>query len=326
MCTAATYTAGDHYFGRNLDLELSYGEKVTITPRNFPLTFRKMPTLEHHYALIGMATTVDNYPLYFDATNEKGLSMAGLNYPGNADYKPYAEGKDNVSPFEFVSWILGQCATLAEAKVLLDKINLVKIDFSEQLPLSPLHWLMAETASEKTLTIECDRDGLHVYDNPVGVLTNNPQFDKQLFNLNNYQFLSPQQPENKFSQDLELDNYSRGLGTRGLPGGMDSMSRFVKVAFTKLNAPKGETENENVGNFFHILHSVEQQKNLDGVENNQFEFTIYSSCVNADRGIYYYTTYDNNQINTVDMHKVDLDGRELIDYDLANEQNINWQN
>ncbi|MCQ5068942.1 linear amide C-N hydrolase, partial [Faecalibacillus intestinalis] len=90
MCTAATYTAGDHYFGRNLDLELSYGEKVTITPRNFPLTFRKMPTLEHHYALIGMATTVDNYPLYFDATNEKGLSMAGLNYPGNADYKPYA--------------------------------------------------------------------------------------------------------------------------------------------------------------------------------------------------------------------------------------------
>lgn len=242
MCTAATYTAGDHYFGRNLDLELSYGEKVTITPRNFPLTFRKMPTLEHHYALIGMATTVDNYPLYFDATNEKGLSMAGLNYPGNADYKPYAEGKDNVSPFEFVSWILGQCATLAEAKVLLDKINLVKIDFSEQLPLSPLHWLMAETASEKTLTIECDRDGLHVYDNPVGVLTNNPQFDKQLFNLNNYQFLSPQQPENKFSQDLELDNYSRGLGTRGLPGGMDSMSRFVKVAFTKLNAPKGETE------------------------------------------------------------------------------------
>ena len=146
---------------------------------------------------------------------------------------------------------------------MLDKINLVKIDFSEQLPLSPLHWLMAETASEKTLTIECDRDGLHVYDNPVGVLTNNPQFDKQLFNLNNYQFLSPQQPENKFSQDLELDNYSRGLGTRGLPGGMDSMSRFVKVAFTKLNAPKGETENENVGNFFHILHSVEQQKNLD---------------------------------------------------------------
>ena len=104
------------------------------------------------------------------------------------------------------------------------------------------------------------------------------------------------------------------------------MSHFVKVAFTKLNAPKGETENENVGNFFHILHSVEQQKNLDGVENNQFEFTIYSSCVNADRGIYYYTTYDNNQINAVDMHKVDLDGRELIDYDLANEQNINWQN
>ena len=88
MCTAITYKTKHHYFGRNLDLEVSYGEKVTITPRNFPFHFRKVKDLKYHYAMIGVATVVDNVPLYYDATNEKGLSMAGLNFPGNADYKP----------------------------------------------------------------------------------------------------------------------------------------------------------------------------------------------------------------------------------------------
>lgn len=326
MCTAVTYQAGDHYFGRNLDLEISYGEQVVVTPRNFPLQFRKMPTLNHHYAIIGMAAVVDDYPLYFDAVNEKGLSMAGLNYPDNADYKPVTTGKDNVTPFEFIPWLLGQCANLNEARSLLARINLVKINFSAQLPLSPLHWLLADTASSQCLTIECDVDGLHVYDNPVGVLTNNPPFDKQLFNLNNYQFLSPRQPQNQFSKQLNLANYSRGLGTRGLPGGMDSMSRFVKVAFTKLNAPQGHSESENVGNFFHILQSVEQPQNLDGVGNGQFEYTIYSSCANASRGIYYYTTYHNHQINAVDMYRTDLDAATLSTYSLVDTQQINWQN
>ena len=86
MCTSIVYATKDHYFGRNLDLELSYGQVVTITPRNYPFKFRRTDPLPSHYALIGMAAVVDNYPLYFEATNEKGLSMAGLNFPENAHY------------------------------------------------------------------------------------------------------------------------------------------------------------------------------------------------------------------------------------------------
>ena len=88
MCTAATYRTRDHYFGRTLDYEFSYAEEVTITPRNFPFRFRHVRPLDHHYALIGMATVAEDYPLYYEATNEKGLSMAGLNFPGNAVYRP----------------------------------------------------------------------------------------------------------------------------------------------------------------------------------------------------------------------------------------------
>ncbi len=258
MCTSITYTTKDHYFGRNFDYELSYKEVVVVTPKNYPFHFRKVEDIEKHYALIGIAAVMENYPLYYDATNEKGLSMAGLNFSGNADYKDFAEGKDNVTPFEFIPWILGQCATVKEARRLLQRINLVNISFSENLPLSPLHWLMADQT--ESIVVECVKDGLHIYDNPVGVLTNNPTFDYQLFNLNNYRVLSSETPENNFSKEIDLDAYSRGMGGIGLPGDLSSMSRFVKATFTKLNSVSGDSESESISQFFHILGSVEQQK------------------------------------------------------------------
>ena len=106
MCTAITYSTKDHYFGRNLDLEHSYRTTVTITPRNYPLHFRRLADQEQHFAIIGMALVEGNYPLYFDATNEHGLSMAGLNFPGNAVYHPEKNDAYNVTPYELIPWIL----------------------------------------------------------------------------------------------------------------------------------------------------------------------------------------------------------------------------
>lgn len=324
MCTAATYRTKDHYFGRNLDYEVSYHEMVTVTPRNFPFSFVKMGEMKTHYAMIGMATVAENYPLYYDATNEKGLSMAGLLFAGNADYKPEAEGKDNVSPFELILWLLGQCATIGEVREKLAKINLVKINFSDDLPLSPLHWMISDR--ESSITVECVAEGLKVYDNPVGVLTNNPTFDMQMFNLNNYRGLSSEEPENRFSEDLDLKIYSRGMGTMGLPGDLSSGSRFVKAAFTKMNSLSGDSESESISQFFHILGSVEQQRGCVHMGGGKYEITLYSSCCNTDKGIYYYTTYENSQITAVDMYKEDLDGDRLVSYELIRGQQIRRQN
>lgn len=324
MCTSITYTTNDHYFGRNLDLEVSYNEQVTITPRNYPFVYRKVPKQESHYGIIGMAAVVDNYPLYYDATNEKGLSMAGLNFPGNAHFFDEDPEKTNITPFEFIPWILSQCKNVEEARTLLADINLVNINFSEELPLSPLHWILAD--QETSIVIESVAEGLKIYDNPIGVLTNNPTFDYQLFNLNNYRSVSPTTPKNHFSDELDLSVYSRGMGGLGLPGDLSSASRFVKVAFTKLNSVKATTEQESVSQFFHILKSVEQQKGLCDVGNGKFEYTIYSSCCNVDKGIYYYTTYTNSQINAVDMTKEDLDSTELLTYPLIEEEQIHYVN
>ena len=324
MCTAATYTTKDHYFGRNLDLEFSYNETVTVTPRNYPFQFRKVKALESHYAMIGMAFVVDNYPLYYDATNEKGLSMAGLNFPENADYKQEAEGKDNVTPFEFIPWILGQCSTIKEVKELLGRINLININFSEKLPLSPLHWMISDR--NESMTVESVKEGVKIYDNPVGILTNNPTFDIQIFNLNNYVNVTREVPENRFSSAIALDAYSRGMGGIGIPGDLSSSSRFVKAAFTKLNSVSGTSESESISQFFHILGSVNQERGCVRLAEDTYEITIYSSCCNVDKGVYYYKTYENSQITGVDMHNENLDNQSLVSYPLIKEQQIKIQN
>ncbi len=324
MCTAATYQTKDFYFGRTLDYEFSYGDEVVITPRGYGFQFRHMGAMERHYAMIGMAHVAEDYPLYYEAVNEKGLGMAGLNFVGNACYNDPAPKGDNVAVFEFIPWVLGQCASVQEVRNLLEKIRLVNTPFSEKLPSSQLHWLIADRS--QTITVESVKEGLRVYDNPVGVLTNNPPFDEQLFQLNNYMSLSPKDPENTFSDKLPLKRYSRGMGALGLPGDLSSQSRFVKVAFTKMNSVSGDSESESVSQFFHILGSVDQQRGCCNVGDDKYEITIYTSCCNTDKGIYYYTTYNNHQITAVDLHKEDLDGSGLVRYQLIQEEQIRMAN
>ena len=324
MCTAATYKTQDFYFGRTLDYEFSYGDEITVTPRNYPFHFRHMSEVVSHYAMIGMAHVAGDYPLYYDAVNEKGLAMAGLNFVGNAVYQEVEEGRENVAQFEFIPWILSKCATVEEAKESLNKMNLVGTPFSEQLPSAQLHWIIAD--ENEAITVESVKDGLKVYDNPVGVLTNNPPFDIQMLILADYAGLSPKQPVNTFASGVDLNMYSRGMGTMGLPGDLSSRSRFARVAYTKMNSRSGDSENESVSQFFHILGSVEQQRGCCEVADGKYEITIYTSCWNAAKGIYYYTTYENSQISAVDMNREDLESSGLKRYPLVNGQHINYQN
>ena len=320
MCTAVTYKTDCFYFGRTLDNDFSYFEQVTVTPRNFVFDFRNGKTIKNHLAIIGMAYVADGYPLYYDAVNEKGLCMAGLNFVGNAYYFHPAYDKDNTAQFELMPYVLSQCENVAKAKELLEKINITGEAFNSELPAAQLHWIIADKT--QAITVESVKDGLKVYDNPAGVLTNNPPFDMQMFNLNNYMSLSPLPPQNKFSSAVELGAYSRGMGAIGLPGDLSSQSRFVRAAFTKLNSVSDKDEKSSVGQFFHIIGSVEQTRGCCVLENGKHEITVYTSCCNADKGIYYYTTYNNRQITAVDMHRTDLDSKELITYPLVTDEKI----
>lgn len=324
MCTAATYTTKDHYFGRNLDLECSYNENVVVVPRNFPLNFKLMGSMERHYAMIGMALVMDGTPLFYDATNEKGLSIAGLNFPHSAFYGSEQPDKDNIAAYEIIPWLLGQCADLSQVRRLLDRMALVDMDFAPGVPPTPLHWMIADQSG--SIVAEPTAEGLKVYDDPVGVLTNEPPFPFQMFHLNDHMQLSCEAPRNSFAPGLELKQYCLGMGAMGLPGDLSSASRFVKAAFTRMNSVSGDDEAESVSQFFHILGSVFQQRGCVHIEDDKYEITVYSSCCNMDKGIYYYNTYGNSQIGAVDMHHEDLEGSAVISYPLCRSQQFAYQN
>lgn len=325
VCTASNYITDCHYFGRNFDYEISYNERVTITPRNYEFKFRKIDDIKSHYAIIGIAAGIDEYPLYYDACNENGLAIAGLNFAGNAVYREVEDNMVNITPFELIPYLLGKASNVSEARRLLSKINLVNINFADELPLSPLHWMISD--EKEAIVVEPLADGLKIYDNPVGVLTNNPPFDKQLFYLNNYRSLSNKNPENTFGGDIDLEEYSRGMGGIGLPGDLSSASRFAKVAFTRANSYSTSDEASSVSQFFHILGSVEQQNGCTFISDpNLYEYTIYTSCYNTNKGLLYYRTYNNSQIACVDLNKEDLDSTDLINYLLINEEQFNFIN
>lgn len=325
MCTAATYKdENGFYFGRTLDYEFAYGEEVVVVPRNYAFALRHMAELSKHYAFIGMAHVAGGYPLFYDAINEYGLGMAGLNFVGNAFYPEPADGANNIAQFELIPYILGKCKNVSQVRETLKTLRVVNTPFSAQLPTSSLHWIISD--ADECIVLECVRDGMKIYDNPTGVMTNNPTFDRQMFNLNNYMALSSKQPANSFAPAIGLSTYSRGMGALGLPGDLSSMSRFVRAAFVRANSVSGKGELAGVSQFFHILGAVDQQRGCCEVSDGKYEITIYTSCCDARKGIYYYTTYENHQICGVDMHRENLDGTEIARYPMLQSETINMQN
>ena len=286
MCTAISYASSDFYFGRNLDLDITYGEKVTVIPRNFLVPMRCMSDLTEHYAMIGMAVTSEGYPLFFDATNEKGLSMAGLNFPGNAFYNEPSTDKDNVTPFELIPWILGSCADINETKKLIGKLNIVNISFSDKLPLSPLHWIISD--KNGSLTLESTKEGLKIYDNPWGVLSNNPPFDYHLINTERFM-----------------------LFKEALPGDFSSETRFIRAAYLNRKAAPKKSDEESVGQLFRMLSLVSVPEGCVTKE-GKAHYTRYTSCCNADKGIYYYNRCENYKVRKVNMRDYDLNGYRLF--------------
>lgn len=321
MCTTITFHTDDFYFGRNMDLEYSFGEKVIITPRNYSFIFKHEEGCSHHYAMIGMGSLVADYPMYAEAANEKGLCMAGLNFPGNAFYgEVFEEGKHHIALHELIPWILGSCATVEEACRRLKETQIVATRFQENIPLATLHWHIADR--ERSAVVEAMKDGMHIYENPVGILTNNPPFPFHLTNLHNYLNLTAEYPENRFGSKLELQACGVGMGALGLPGDASSVSRFVRAAFYQSHSKLPGEEKGAVTQIFHVMDGVSMVKGAVLDQEKRPCCTTYTCCINATKGIYYYKTYENNQITAIALHGEQLDQEGLIACELVKEQQI----
>ena len=324
MCTCIKLKTKDNYFGRNLDLEYHFNERVVITPRKYQFTLKNKEVLTTKYAIIGMASVVDNYPLYAEAANEEGLAMAGLYFPGNAYYNDIETGKLSLAPYELIPYFLGQFRNLEEIKKLLENLNIINIPFNDKLPVSGLHWMISD--EKESVVLEQTKEGLKVYQNPIEVLTNNPPFDYHLMNINNYGNLTPRFEASRFSKNLPLSQYGQGMGAIGLPGDNSPASRFVRVAFNKWNSVCDDDELSSVTQFFHVLDSVAMVKGATITPEGKCDLTTYSCCINTKKGIYYYKTYNNNQITAIRMKEENKNKKDLTIYELVEKQQIKYEN
>lgn len=325
MCTCVGMMQnGAFYFGRNLDLEYSFGEQVAAMPRTFPLSFSFEEGQKAHLAMIGMASVADDFPLYAEAVNEKGVGIAGLNFPGNAHYFPApAEGSCNLAPWELIPYVLGRCETAAEAALLLRRVRLVAKPFKGGLPLAPLHWMIADKRG--CFVAEPMPSGMRVFEDSACILTNNPPFEYHMQRLNDFMNLTPAPPVNRMTPALPLRAYGQGMGAIGLPGDVSPSSRFVRAAYYAGNSACAAGEGGAVSQFFHVLGAVEMVRGGVLAPDGRYDITTYSCCVDAEKGIYYYKTYDNSRINAVRLD-AEAAGNELSLYPLEDRQDILYRN
>ena len=319
MCTAISDNTHRHLFGRTLDLECSYGESVIITPRAFPLEFRYANTLNNHHAIIGVAHLCGRSPLYYDGINEKGLAVAALNFSTSAVYHAARQDKNNVASFELIPLILGSCESIEDATKLLENLNITPDSFSDTLPTSPLHWLIADKS--RAVTVESVADGLKIYENPFGVMTNEPPFPYHTANIANYMSLSPAMPENLIYPKAKISPYSRGMGAMGLPGDFSSPSRFTRAVFAKAHTVCRDNADE-ISRFFHVMDAVSQPLGCALAEDGRAISTVYTSCADTENCVYYFTTYDCRRIRAVTLTHTDMNSSELTVISMVAKESI----
>ena len=277
MCTAIFDNRCGALFGRTLDLEYSLGEEVVICPKNYPLPLRHVEHFTRKFAILGACILREGFPLFYDGVNEAGVAVAALNFPLSAKYADFDKGKLNLASFELIPYLLGTCESLVEVRRALENINITSDSFSSELPPSPLHWMFADKSS--SLVVECTKEGLKVYENPVGVLTNEPSFDFHLTRLADYSSLDSVPPKNSLCNDFHPKIYSRGLGAFGLPGDFSSSSRFVRATFVKKHtAPSGTSPVER---FFRMMDTVSVPRGCVITDEGREVETVYTSCAGS---------------------------------------------
>ena len=313
MCTGIRFTDtdGNMVFGRNLDWSFSYGEGIWVTPRNYTYDYAfDAPAKADPYAVIGVAVVMDGKPMYFDCANEKGLAVAGLNFPGYASFSHEPiEGTVNVATYEFPLWIARNFTTVDEVEKALENVTLVSQIVPGQAE-SLLHWFVGD--AKRSIVIEQMADGMHIHHDNVDVLTNQPPFGWHKENLRNYMNTSNEMAQPVTWGKQELTAWGAGLGMHGIPGDVSAPSRFVRVAYTNAHYPEQNGETANVSRLFHTLGSVQMVDGASKMADGKFERTLFSSGYYAKTNAYYMNTYDDPTIRSYPFAHFDLDADELI--------------
>lgn len=302
MCTSLTFKSenDNHFLARTMDFGFELDGKPIVMPRNYERRYFFGGTDKTRYGFVGTGRKLSDY-LFADGVNEAGLAIAELYYPYEAEYQPKEiTGKVNLAPHEFIMWVLGQIGSIEELRKRISEVNIVNAEIALLGLVPPLHFIISDRTGE-TVVIETNNQTLTIKSNPVGVMTNSPELEWHLKNLNNYLFLKPTNHLSRQVDKLIVHPFGQGSGTFGLPGGFTSPERFVRTVYMLLLAEKGKTSSETLSSIFHILNGVTIPKGVNIKDDGAIDYTQYRAVFDLDNGVYYYNPYETQEVFSVEL-------------------------
>jgi len=273
------------------------------------------------YASVG-ANAV-GIPILLDGLNEQGLAVGLFYFPTTAGYMKYsaADAGKTIAPWEVGSWILENFATVEEVRKNLDQIVVAGAVLKAWGFVPPVHYIVVD-ASGKSIVIEYVNGQLNVHDNPLGAMSNSPTFDWHMTNLRNYMHLSLTDLPPVLVGSVKLVALGQGTGMLGLPGDFTPPSRFVRAVAFSTSVLPSKTGDEAVLQAFHILNNFdipkgatrEAQKDEHG--NIIAEYTLWTSACDLKAKRFFFRTYENSQIRSVDLMKTDLGAKDIVTFSM----------
>lgn len=297
MCTAITLQtqSNEVLFGRTMDFSHDVIPQLYIIP-NSHVWYNSVSNryMKDNYSFIGLGQELDGMFGLFDGVNEKGFAAAALYFVGYSVYDNYSTlgTRDAISSVDFLHYILGNCASVKELPSLLKDIAIVGVADPVTNTIAPLHWITTDR-SGACVIVESTNRGLELIENPIGVMTNSPDFSWHMTNLRNYMETSPDQTDLVFWDNIQLTPFGQAGGTTGLPGGFTSPERFVRAAYLKAHIPKPKDSSEGITACFHIMKSVSIPKGAVITSRKTYDYTKYTAFINTSTCEYFYKTYDD---------------------------------
>ena len=311
MCTAIAFRSrqGDSLFGRTMDFSHPISPGVYVTPRGSVWTNRlRTIRLRSRYGILGIGQDLEGV-LFADGVNERGLSAAALYFPGYAAYDSpdTAGGALVIAAVELNSFLLGMCASVEQAAALVRTVRIVGTEDPVTHSVAPLHWILTDRTGQ-CLVIEKTACGLLLHENPIGVLTNSPDFPWHMTHLRSFVQLRPEQEEQARWGNMELEPFGQGDGTWGLPGDFTPPSRFIRAAYLKGHIPAPETRQEAMMVGFHILENLSIPRGAVVTSRGTDDYTQYTAVLNTADGSYAVRTYEDGRIRTARLTEQALSG------------------
>ncbi len=305
MCTAMTLQSQSKelFFGRNMDFSHDIIPQLYIVPSSYVWNNNlNNNQFTDSYRFIGLGQELDGILGFFDGVNEKGFAAAVLYFAGYAQYNTKSVHKTTqpIASIDFLHYILGKCASVKELPALLKDITIVGIPDPVTKTIAPLHWI-ATDRSGACVVIEPTERGLELINNPIGIMSNSPDFQWHMTNLRNYIGASPTQTEEVVWDNILLTPFGQAGGTIPLPGGFTSPERFVRTAYLKAHLPKPKDSREAIAACFHIMESVSIPKGAVVTSRNTYDYTKYTAFINTNTCEYFYKTYDSIYVTTADL-------------------------